>query len=170
MTSLNGLFDTIVAKGDVYHLMWHPQVIIADINKGYLVNHLNYISGHSDLWYVNLGHLYLYHFIQEANVGTVASVQSNSGNGIAGSFRLMQNYPNPFNPTTIISYQLPVNGFVTLKVYDALGREVETLINEHQTAGNHSVTFNADRLSSGVYFCKLQAGAYHDVRKLVLLK
>ena len=86
------------------------------------------------------------------------------------SFSLFQNYPNPFNPSTVISYQLPARAVVTLKVYDFLGREVETLMNGTQNAGYHSVTFNADKLASGVYFCQLQAGTYTGMKKLLFLK
>jgi hypothetical protein len=85
-------------------------------------------------------------------------------------FSLEQNYPNPFNPSTTIRYQLPVNGFVTLKVYDVLGREVKTLVSERENAGIHVVGFNATNLPSGVYFYRLQAGTYHDTKKLLLLK
>jgi hypothetical protein len=86
------------------------------------------------------------------------------------SFALFQNYPNPFNPTTVISYQLSAVSRVTLTVYDVLGRELKTLVNEQQTAGNHSVTFNASYLPSGVYFYRLQAGTYAATKKLLLLK
>ena len=89
---------------------------------------------------------------------------------IAISFALAQNYPNPFNPTTVISYQLPANNLVTLKVYDILGRLVSTLVSDRQTAGAHSVTFNATNLSSGVYFYRLQAGTSIETKKLLLLK
>jgi hypothetical protein len=85
-------------------------------------------------------------------------------------FTLEQNYPNPFNPSTIITYQLPKNVVVTLKVYDVLGREVRTLVSGPQTGGIHSVTFNAGNMSSGVYFYRLQAGAYSQTKKLLLLK
>lgn len=170
LTSLDGLFDSIVAKGDVYHLMWHPQVIISDMNEAYLVDHLNYISGHSDLWYVNLGHLYLYHLIQGANVGTVVAVESKNAKRTVSSFGLFQNYPNPFNPTTLISYQLPVNSAVVLRVYDLLGREVAKLVDERQSAGTHSVSFNASNLPSGVYFYRLQAGVFSQSKKLLLVK
>ena len=88
----------------------------------------------------------------------------------ANSFELYQNYPNPFNPSTVISYQLPSNAFVVLKVFDVLGREVETLVDQRESAGNHSVTFNASSLPSGVYLYRLQAGVYHDTKKLLLLK
>jgi photosystem II stability/assembly factor-like uncharacterized protein len=103
-----------------------------------------------------------------------------TGNGATGvvsdknktpdAFTLNQNYPNPFNPSTIISYQLSMNNFVTLKVYDVLGREVKTLVNERQTAGSHSIAFNASHLPSGVYFYHLQAGTYSNTKKLLLLK
>ena len=83
---------------------------------------------------------------------------------------LEQNYPNPFNPTTVISYQLPVNSVVALKIYDVLGREVETLVAGMQSAGDHHVTFNGAALPSGVYFYRLQAGSFTGTKKLLLLK
>jgi hypothetical protein len=85
-------------------------------------------------------------------------------------FSLFQNYPNPFNPTTTISYELSANSFVSLKVYDVLGREVTTLVAKTQTAGNHSVTLDASNLPSGVYLYRLQAGIYSNTKKLLLLK
>lgn len=101
--------------------------------------------------------------------GGATAVQEN-GSSIPDLFELEQNYPNPFNPSTVISYQLPANSHVILKVYDVLGREVETLLDERQSAGNHYVRLNATTLSSGVYFYRLEAGMYHDTRKMLLLK
>ena len=89
---------------------------------------------------------------------------------VPDKLQVEQNYPNPFNPTTVINYQLPVTSNVTLKIYDVLGREVKTLVDGRQTAGNHSVGFNADKLSSGVYFYSITAGTFHQVRKMVLVK
>jgi hypothetical protein len=89
---------------------------------------------------------------------------------LPNQFALEQNYPNPFNPATVISYELPVTSNVRLIIYDVLGREVQTLINEHQNAGNHSVTLDAGNLPSGVYFYRLQAGSYNATKKLLLLK
>ncbi len=88
----------------------------------------------------------------------------------ANTFELSQNYPNPFNPSTIISYQLPINSHVTLKVYDVLGREVETLVNRYQTAGSYAVTFNGAHLAGGVYFYSLHSDNFTSTRKLVLIK
>jgi len=85
-------------------------------------------------------------------------------------FALSQNYPNPFNPSTVINYQLPRNEVVVLKVFDVLGREVEVLVNERQSAGVHSITFNADKLPSGVYLYRLQAGTFTQTNKLTVLK
>jgi hypothetical protein len=86
------------------------------------------------------------------------------------SFFLSQNYPNPFNPSTIISYQLPVSGDVTLKVFDVLGREVATLVNEEKQPGVYEVEFVASQLSSGIYFYTLEAGEFRDTKKLILIK
>ncbi len=85
-------------------------------------------------------------------------------------FALAQNYPNPFNPSTVISYQIPVNGHVSVTIYDALGREVALLVNETKVAGNYSVTFDASKLSSGIYFAKLQSGDKAQLNKMMYMK
>ncbi len=85
-------------------------------------------------------------------------------------FALWQNYPNPFNPTTKISWQSPVSSWQTLKVYDVLGNEVATLVDEYRPAGRYEVEFNARKLSSGVYFYRLQAGSFVETKKMVLLR
>ena len=86
------------------------------------------------------------------------------------NYELNQNYPNPFNPTTNISYSIPKTSKVTLKVFDILGREVQTLINKEQTPGHYTVTFNAQNLASGVYFYQINAGSFIQTKKLMLLK
>ncbi len=85
-------------------------------------------------------------------------------------FKLGQNYPNPFNPATTINYQLPKTGFVTLKVYDILGREVATLVNEQKVQGRYTVNFNASRLASGVYMYQFRANDYVSLKKMLLIK
>lgn len=98
----------------------------------------------------------------------ITSIESNKS--IPKDFLLSQNYPNPFNPGTIISYHLPTLSNVSLKVFDVLGREVVTLVNKEQPAGNYKVTFNASHLSSGIYFYVMRAGDFIQTKKLVLLK
>ena len=85
-------------------------------------------------------------------------------------FELGQNYPNPFNPTTNISFNLPLKSFVSLKIFDLLGREVATLINEEMSAGTYSRQWSATMMSSGIYFYQMQAGSFIDTKKLILLK
>ena len=85
-------------------------------------------------------------------------------------YNLSQNYPNPFNPSTTISYTIPTDGLVTLKVYDVLGKEVATLVNEMQTAGKLNITFDASDLSSGVYYYQLVSGEFTSTKKLILMK
>lgn len=92
------------------------------------------------------------------------------GKPVPNEFRLSQNFPNPFNPSTAIRYQLSAVSHVTLRVYDVLGRAVATLVNGVKQPGSYEVSFDGSGLPSGVYFCKLDAGGYHQTRKLLLLK
>ncbi|MDP4114655.1 MAG: T9SS type A sorting domain-containing protein [Bacteroidota bacterium] len=94
----------------------------------------------------------------------------NDKNNLPNGYSLSQNYPNPFNPSTKIKFTLPGNEFVSLKVYDVVGREVSTIINEQKVAGNYEITFNASSLSSGVYFYKLSTKSYSESRKMILIK
>jgi hypothetical protein len=109
--------------------------------------------------------------------GTTEIVFTGTDTGIRGTstipkeFSLLQNYPNPFNPQTTISYSLPQTSTVTLKVYDLMGREIATLIqNERKAPGNYEISFNALNLSSGVYFYKLQTQSYVQTKRMILLK
>jgi hypothetical protein len=85
-------------------------------------------------------------------------------------FYLSQNYPNPFNPNTFISYQLATGSQVTIKVYDVLGREVTTLVNEKKPAGAHIINFDASGLASGVYLYAIREGNFYQSKKMILLK
>ena len=85
-------------------------------------------------------------------------------------YKLYQNYPNPFNPSTRIEYEIPEVSFVTVKVYDVLGNEVATLVNEEKPAGTYEVVFNASELSSGIYFYKIEARNFIETKKMVLLR
>ncbi len=108
----------------------------------------------------------------QALLANVSSVGEHTADVVPSSFFLYQNYPNPFNPSTIITYSFsfPKAVFVTLKIFDMLGREVALLVNEYQQAGQYVETFHGTSLSSGVYFYQLKAGNYVDTKKLVLIK
>jgi len=90
--------------------------------------------------------------------------------GVPAKFTLNQNYPNPFNPSTQITYSIPRAGDVKLTVYNVLGEEVATLVNEYKNAGSYTVNFHATNLASGVYFYGIKAGSFSDVKKMVLMK
>ena len=83
---------------------------------------------------------------------------------------LQQNYPNPFNPSTIIQYAINSTQFVTLKVYDILGKEVFVLVNEKQNEGSYEVDFDGSNFSSGIYFYKLQTDNFSEIKKMTLMK
>jgi photosystem II stability/assembly factor-like uncharacterized protein len=101
--------------------------------------------------------------------GSIVSIQK-IDNIIPQSYSLEQNYPNPFNPSTTINYSLPKNSKVTLKIYNSLGQEVRTLVDQIQTAGKYSVTFDASHIASGVYFYQFRTDNFVDVKKMVLIK
>ena len=86
------------------------------------------------------------------------------------NYSLKQNYPNPFNPSTRIQYAISSRQLVTLKVYDVLGKEIATLVNEEKSAGSYEIEFNASHLASGIYYYQLRAGDYVETKKMILLK
>ncbi len=104
------------------------------------------------------------------SVGGTVWVNENQIQIIQGKFFLSPNYPNPFNPSTTIEFLIPTAEFVTLKVYDVLGNEVATLVNEEKPTGSYEINFDASELSSGIYFYKLQTGLFVETRKMILLK
>ena len=91
-------------------------------------------------------------------------------NNIPVKYDLLQNYPNPFNPTTNLEFGISELGFVTLKVYDILGKEVKTLVNEIKPAGTYIVVFDGSNLASGVYFYRIEAGEFREIKRMILLK
>jgi predicted acyl esterase len=133
-------------------------------------------NGTSRIYYTNKSYISLP--VQSVGNGILSNMFENNGNlssaqddnMIPKEFNLSQNYPNPFNPTTTIKYSVPVNSNVTIKIFDMAGREVSTLVNTQAIPGNYSVNFNGQSLSSGIYFYKMTAGSFIDVKKLVLIK
>ncbi len=102
--------------------------------------------------------------------GDTTVVGINDPDNTVKDFSLFQNYPNPFNPSTKIKFVIPKSSFVNLKVYDVLGREIVTLVNEEKSAGEYEIEFDATGLPSGVYIYKLQAGSYTSFKKMILLR
>ena len=101
---------------------------------------------------------------------TVVGVSEPTVATVPDEFSLAQNYPNPFNPSTTIRYELPERAIVSLKIYNVLGQEVATLVNEEEEPGSYQVRFDGKGLASGIYLYRLQAGDYFETKKLVLLK
>ena len=99
----------------------------------------------------------------------VKEISINKGIDVT-EYDLFQNYPNPFNPSTTIRYQIPQDGLVILKVYDILGREVKTLINDFKTKGRYAVTFDASSLASGLYIYEITSGSFKASKKMSLIK
>jgi hypothetical protein len=175
---MNRVFDSVVSTGGVYHLMWHPQAIGFDLNQPYVGDHLGHISGRNDLWYANLGHVYLYHMIQEQN-------RSGSGPGpgptAAGTedrlFALLPNRPNPLGSTTTIGFEMRERALVSVRVFNVLGERVATLLDGPRDPGSYTVSWDARKVPSGVYFCRFEATmgagrgtAFTSTRKMLVMR
>ena len=99
-----------------------------------------------------------------------ASFVKNNENEIIQDYHLDQNFPNPFNPNTTISWQSPEGIHQTIKIFDVLGNEIATVVDEYKQVGNYEIEFNASNLPSGVYFYQLKAGSFINTKKMILLK
>jgi hypothetical protein len=100
----------------------------------------------------------------------ITNIENDKEKVLSHGYRLFQNYPNPFNPATTIEYSTPEAGFITIKLYSILGKELATLVEGIKEPGNHKVIFDAGKLKSGIYFYRLQAGSYNETKKLILIK
>ncbi len=114
--------------------------------------------------------MYMDNYCYNPDTTWILTGVTQNGNTIPTEYALSQNYPNPFNPSTKINFSIPTTGLVTVKVYDVLGKEVATLINEVKNPGNYIVEFNGSNLSSGAYFYKIQSGDFSSVKRMVLVK
>ncbi len=128
---------------------------------------MDYFLGNAKLGIGSLAYLSLPEYVDTTDTGSTAI---DAGYEMPVSFSLNQNYPNPFNPVTTIKYSLPENTFVSIKVFDLLGREVTQLVNTQKSSGNHEVKFDARHLPSGVYLYTLKSGSYVETRKMILTK
>jgi len=177
LTSL-GDYDIFVAKYDANgNLLWVEQARgVADV-IGYGIsvdaNGNIYVSGYyrETATFGNIN-LTSYGFT-DIFIAKIENISTNVAEIIlpqSNEYLLEENYPNPFNPTTTIKYHIPELSFVTLKVYDVLGNEVATLINEEKPEGRYEVLFNANGISSGIYYYRMQANEFVDVKKMIILK
>jgi len=154
--SSNDTGKTWVEEFDVMYTGFYD-IVFTDENSG---------------WIYGGGGGTLTHIFRTTNggVGGLVSVDENTSAYFPNEFILLQNFPNPFNPSTTISYQIPQQELVAIKVYDILGNEIVVLINEKIPAGSYEVEFSASNLPSGIYFYRLQAGSFVETKKMVLLK
>lgn len=141
---------------------------LQDDDPNFFVETGNTFESISGIMYFSFGNYKLNPRQESDFVGFATSVKENGT--IPTVFNLDQNYPNPFNPTTIISYSLPEAASVSLKVFDVLGREVQTLVNDVKNAGTYTVEFNANNLPSGVYIYRIETPNYSSVKKMLLIK
>lgn len=163
-----------------------------DVNNGWAVGELGWLlktTDAGDTWFENgpeTNEEFRSIFFVNGNVGYVVGsngtiLKTLNGGGSSTNisedeksnpvtFYLSQNYPNPFNPQTVIGFKLPVSGNVLLKVYNLLGKEVATLVNEYKPAGSYEINFDASTLSSGIYFYKLVTGSFSETKKMILLR
>lgn len=133
--------------------------VVAFISSIYFFNQLTgwYVSGAGKIFHTTTG-------------GQTLVSSSFTKETIPDEFKLFQNYPNPFNPSTNIKYEIPQDNFVSIKIYNLLGKEVMNLINDFKKAGRYDISFNGSNLASGVYYYKIKAGEFVQIRKMVLIK
>jgi hypothetical protein len=182
-------FNAIVSGNDV-HLVWETSTELNNRGFGLYRKNLNPNSIFELIKFIPglgtttekqsysfsdkniLGHCVIYKLIQYDFDGTsevIGNIEVTLNN-LPNSFALYQNYPNPFNPSTTINYSNPVPGQVILKIFDVLGREIETLINEFQNEGMHSIKFDASNLTSGIYFYQLKVTDFVSTKKMLVIQ
>ncbi|MBI3195078.1 MAG: T9SS type A sorting domain-containing protein [Ignavibacteriae bacterium] len=155
-----------VATGDGIFLSQDSGETWSPINEGLMVNDVTTLLCKNNYLFAGTN----YNGVWRRPLSEITSVENNERVGLPNEFLLEQNYPNPFNPVTVISYQLKVKSAVSLKVYDVLGREVATLVDEIQDAGFKSVTWDAMGVLSGVYYYRLQSETFSDSKKLLIIR
>jgi photosystem II stability/assembly factor-like uncharacterized protein len=162
-------------------------IFFLDENTGWAVSDNGIIYGTTNgglNWVIQQSNtnqiLYEIHFVNAnsgwtvGDVGTILHFSTPTGievkEAVVSSYRLEQNYPNPFNPSTVIKFQLPTSGYVTLKIYNVLGGEVASLLDGQVKSGQHEILYDAAKLPAGLYLYELRAGDFKEIRKMTLVK
>ncbi len=159
VASLNALFDDVEAKGEVYHAMWHPQVIYEDRSKPYLLEHLSHISHRPEIWYVCLGPLYLYHMIQEANDRAASCVQLTEEESLPEPVVILLHYPMPSRSSAAVRFEVRKDTFVDISIFDSRSHKVLTLVRRDFREGTYELSFDTSVLAVGSYMLQLAAGS-----------
>jgi hypothetical protein len=141
---------------------------VVAVNNGTNTNPFTLTAPGPGIYTINAGHASPLRWDSASVNITVTEVDDNFSNPT--EFKLYDNYPNPFNPSTIIRYSIPEASFTSIKLHNALGKEVSSLVNETKSAGTYEVEFNAHNLSSGIYYYTLQAGSLIQTKKMILIK
>lgn len=141
---------------------------VVAFNNGTSSNPFTLIAPSPGTYTVNAGHAGPFRWDSASVTISLTDVGENSSTPT--EFMLYENFPNPFNPSTTIRYSIPETAYTSVIVFDALGNEVSTLVNESKSTGTYEVQFNASSLSSGIYYYTLQSGSFSDTKKMILLK
>ncbi len=151
-----------------YHNNW--DITLSDSTNLIRINTYNTFESITGVLYYSFSNFKLIPRLNSDFVGFLTDVETNEM--IPDNYLLSQNYPNPFNPNTIINYAIPTGNasFVQLKIYDVLGREIRTLVNEIKSPGSYEVNFDASDLSTGIYFYTISAGNFVQTKKMILMK
>ena len=166
-------WGTLIAKKNLYYMTWVKVITTKNSQLAYLPSQTdqvvvtdNYIFLLGDT--VKYSKWYAGSTFYPFTWSDISSVKNNVNQPT--TFMLSQNYPNPFNPSTSIQYTVGSPHYVTLKVYDVLGNEVATLVNEEKPSGSYELEFDAEKLSSGVYYYQLRTGSFIETKKMIYLK
>ncbi|MCG6915369.1 T9SS type A sorting domain-containing protein [bacterium BMS3Abin03] len=154
-----GSYDSLINVSNMEGNDYKPKIAFVSINDTVYaaIFWLHESNSKIDIWFAKAKFIPIFSSVENDNF-------------YVNTFQLKQNYPNPFNPSTKIEYQIPKSEFVSIKVYDLLGREIATLVNEKESAGNYEVEFDASDLSSGVYLYQMVAGNFSSTKKFIYMK
>jgi len=169
-------FGGLISSTQVTRYGADSSILIIEENKFLIANYSDSLNFHKDVGLVyaqcviDKGPNTPYYYKWKASLSSFLTSVGNVRKGIPQSFTIYQNFPNPFNSTSVIRYSIPKSSQVKLKIFNVLGQEVETLVNEEKSAGTYEVNWNATNLPSGVYFYRLQSGSFDETKKMILLK